>query len=87
MQAYTKYHHCRRCSSWEINLNIRVEVRADSNDDRLMDQQTDGQKTKSLYHAMLKAGATKSLFSKALQLNTALNIHKHTVFTYILYLP
>ena len=35
MQAYISYHHCSFYSSWEINLNIRVEVRVDANVDGL----------------------------------------------------
>ena len=51
MQAHTKYLY----SSWEMSLNIRVKVRVDTNVDGL----TDERKTRSLYHAMLKAGAAK----------------------------
>ena len=40
MQAYTKYHHCSLYSSWEMNLNIRIKVRVDTNVDGLMDEQT-----------------------------------------------
>ena len=31
VQAYTKYHYCSLCSSWEMNLNIRVKDRDDAN--------------------------------------------------------
>ena len=31
VQAYTKYHYCSLCSSWEINLNIAVKARDDTN--------------------------------------------------------
>ena len=56
VQAYTKFHHCSLYSSWEMNLNIRVEVRIDTNVDGRMSRR----KTRSLYPAMLKAGITKS---------------------------
>ena len=36
----TKYHNCSLYSSWEMNLNIRVEVRDDANVDKLTDERT-----------------------------------------------
>ena len=48
MQAYTKYFPCTLYSSWEMKLNIRVEVRVDINVDGLTDKWTTGQiKTKN----------------------------------------
>ena len=35
MQGYTKYHHGSLNSSWEMDLNIRIEVWVDANVDRL----------------------------------------------------
>ena len=63
MQVYTKYHHCSLYSSWEMNLNIKFEVRVETNVDGLTNgQRTDRQKTRSLYHAMLKAGTTMTTY-------------------------
>ena len=36
------YPQCGLYSSWEMSLNIRVEVKVDANVDRLMDEQTEG---------------------------------------------
>ena len=40
-------------------MNIKVVVKVDPNADWLMDGWTNGQKTRSLYLILLKAGATK----------------------------
>ena len=63
MQVYTKYHHCSLYSSLEMNLNIKFEVRVETNVDGLTNgQRTDRRKTRSLYHAMLKADATMTIY-------------------------